>query len=338
MTSAQRTGRSGSARIVAKITEGESVVRHFWGVMMICSLVCLSLPRNAAAAEMAITIDDLPIHGPMPKGITRVEIAERFLAALQRFRLHGVYGFPSGEKLEAYGGSDEILKAWIRGGQILGNHTYSHLSINETAVEPYEQDILRNEPIIDQLMGRKNYHAFRYPYLLEGDTPAKRKAVADFLSEKNYRVAQVTVNFHDWIFNEAYARCLDKVSWKQVKSLKEEYLSRAAQALQYSEMAAQSLFGKPIKHILLLHLSAMSAEMLPQLLAQFEKSGVRFIPLAEAMDDPAYKNNPSQLNPSFADPVKDHSFLDQHYIARGLSLPSTRVDVAGEKINALCLP
>jgi hypothetical protein len=51
---------------------------------------------------------------------------------------------------------------------------------------------------------------FRYPYLREGDTLEKRHALARFLKDQGYRVAQVTMNFDDYAYNDPYTRCLAK--------------------------------------------------------------------------------------------------------------------------------
>ncbi len=53
-----------------------------------------------------------------------------------------------------------------------------------------------------------DWHWFRYPYLREGETLEKRHAVATLLKDRGYRVAQVTLNFDDYAYNDPYTRCM----------------------------------------------------------------------------------------------------------------------------------
>ena len=50
--------------------------------------------------QMAVTFDDLPAHGPMPPGMTRVEIAQSILETLKQERMPPVYGFVNGGRAE----------------------------------------------------------------------------------------------------------------------------------------------------------------------------------------------------------------------------------------------
>ncbi len=51
-------------------------------------LAALALPAGAAERfDIAITVDDLPMHGQLPPGMTRLGIAQATLATL---KAHGV--------------------------------------------------------------------------------------------------------------------------------------------------------------------------------------------------------------------------------------------------------
>lgn len=47
----------------------------------------------ATSFEVAITIDDLPVHGDLPSGITRLDIANQIVATLNKHSIKNVYGF-----------------------------------------------------------------------------------------------------------------------------------------------------------------------------------------------------------------------------------------------------
>jgi hypothetical protein len=58
--------------------------------------------------------------------------------------------------------------------------------------------------------------------LWEGDTLEKRRAVRAYLKEHGYRVAQVSLDFEDYAWNDAYSRCSAKgdeaaISWLQAE-------------------------------------------------------------------------------------------------------------------------
>jgi hypothetical protein len=52
--------------------------------------------RPQDGPEIAITIDDLPLHGPLPPGETALDVAQRTLAALQAAHVEA-YGFVNGQ-------------------------------------------------------------------------------------------------------------------------------------------------------------------------------------------------------------------------------------------------
>ena len=83
------------------------------------------------------------------------------------------------------------------------NHTYTHLDFTKNSVEDFQREILRNEPALELLMApirkkvgsKHDWRWFRYPYLHEGDTLEKRRAVRAFLAANGYRIAQTTLDF-----------------------------------------------------------------------------------------------------------------------------------------------
>ena len=277
-------------------------------------LLTLPAPRTTAQ-EVAITFDDLPAHAPMPAGTTRVEVARKILAAFKQSGVPEVYGFTNAGKLEKVPEDIEVLKVWREAGEPLGNHAYSHMNFSENSATAFEADIQKNEPLLEQMMKGQNWHWFRYPYLHEGDTLDKRHAVRSYLKEHGYRIAQVTMDFEDYAWNGPYARCTDKKDEKAVAWLRESYLKTAAEYMDLNEKMAQQIFHRQIKHVLLMHVGAFDAEMLPQLLEQMKMQGIKFITLAEAETDPAYQTDPD------VGLVDGGTLLDQIFDAQHLQYP-----------------
>jgi peptidoglycan/xylan/chitin deacetylase (PgdA/CDA1 family) len=102
----------------------------------------------------------------------------------------------------------DILRMWVEAGLRVGNHTFAHPNLNRVSAADYIGDIERNEAMLVEVAGPLWGRVFRYPYLHEGDTLQKRRAVRRWLAAQGYQIAQVTVYFDDWAWNDAYARCV----------------------------------------------------------------------------------------------------------------------------------
>jgi peptidoglycan-N-acetylglucosamine deacetylase len=248
--------------------------------------------------QMAVTFDDLPVHGTMPPGMTRLEIAQSILTTLKRERMPPVYGFINGKRVEEDPSSLGVLKAWRAAGQPLGNHSWAHLDLNKETAEQFEAEVLRNEGLLKQLMGKEDWHWFRYPFLHEGDTAEKRRAVREWLFSERYKTAEVSMDFADYLWNEPYARCAGKHDEASIRKLHDSYLAVADQYYDVFRELAQMLYGRDVKYVLLMHVGAFDARMLPELLTRYRAKGVRFISLSDAMSDPAYQDDPDIGEPS----------------------------------------
>lgn len=152
-----------------------------------------SLPLSLFAAplesvpEMAITFDDLPAHGPLPLGQSRVEVASRIIAALRDANVPPTYGFVNAVRLDEQPSDAEVLEEWHAAGNPLGNHSWSHMNLNQHSLEDFEQDVLRDEAALARVMKKEDWHWFRYPFLAEGDTPRKMRAFAIFFENMDTR-------------------------------------------------------------------------------------------------------------------------------------------------------
>jgi peptidoglycan-N-acetylglucosamine deacetylase len=248
--------------------------------------------------QMAVTFDDLPAHGPMPPGMTRLEIARSILTTLKREGMPPVYGFINGKRVEEDSSSLGVLKAWRAAGQPLGNHTWAHLDLNKETAEQFEAEVSKNEGLLKQLMGQDDWHWLRYPFLHEGDTIEKRRAVRGWLSSQRYRTAEVSMDFADYLWNEPYARCAGKHDEASIRKLHDSYLAVADQYYDVFRELSRKLYGRDVKYVLLMHVGAFDARMLPELLTRYRAKGVRFISLADAMSDPAYQDDPDIGEPS----------------------------------------
>ena len=255
-------------------------------------LFVLLLSHPAPAQQLAFTFDDLPAHGNLPPNQTRLEVAQSILKTLHDQHLPPTYGFINAVKLEQHPEDLAVLEAWRAAGQPLGNHAYSHPSLNDTTAEAYEADIAKNEPTLKSLMAGQDWHWFRYPFLWEGDTLEKRHAVRAWLLQHDYKLAQVSMDFEDYLWNDPYARCVAKHDDPAIATLEITYLATADQYITVFRDLTHTLYGRDIPYILLMHLGAFDARMLPRLIDLFRRRGFTFTTLPDAIKDPIYAEDP----------------------------------------------
>ncbi len=246
----------------------------------------------AVSQQVAFTFDDLPAHGDLPPGQTRLEITESILRTLHDQRMPAVYGFVNADKLEKSPDDIAVLKAWRAAGDPLGNHAYSHPSLNEVTAEQFETDIAKNEPILAKLMVSQDWHWFRYPFLWEGDTLEKRHAVRAYLQQNGYQIAQVSMDFEDYLWNAPYARCVAKQDERSIEALRASYLATADQYITVFRDLTHTLYGRDVPYVLLMHIGAFDAKMLPDLIDLFRRRGFSFTALPDAMKDSVYREDP----------------------------------------------
>jgi peptidoglycan/xylan/chitin deacetylase (PgdA/CDA1 family) len=299
----------------------------------LCLPILAALAISSAAgqqrAKVAITVDDLPVHGDLPSTMTRAEIAKRMIEVFKAKGVPGVYGFVNAKNIGGDQEKADVLATWANSGFPLGNHTFSHIDLNTVSAEAFEEEIAMNEAPLRSFLGTGDWHWFRYPYLHEGDTLEKRSAVRKYLSDHGYKIAQVTLDFGDYAWNNPYARCVGKQDTPAIEWLKSSYLSTASSDIALDRKLSVMLFGRDIKHVLLLHIGALDSIMLPDLLDLLKKQGFDFVSLEEAEKDPAYQRDPG------AALLHGGTFLEQLTEAEHLNYPP-HIDRPIEKLDAIC--
>lgn len=237
-------------------------------------------------------MDDLPLNGALPPGVTRVQIARDTIAVFKAKHLPPVYGFINAKKLEGNADGADALKLWAA-AEPVGNHTYSHMDLNANPAEAFEREIEQNEPTLELLSAQdQNWHWLRYPFLHEADTVEKRRRVRAYLQAHGYRVAQVTLDWEDYLWNSAYARCVANNNLPSIAWLRSSYLNIESTYLDLGRQLAQIVYGHDINHVLLLHLGAFSSTILPEAIDLLEKKGFHPVTLEEAESDSVYEGDP----------------------------------------------
>src|SRR5690606_6037205 len=119
-----------------------------------------------------------------------------------------------------------LLEMWLDAGLELGNHTYSHRSLNRIDLEEFRADLLKGEAITRKLMrdrGR-NLRYFRHPFLHTGRSKEVKDNFAAFLGEHGYTIAPITHDNGDYIFARAFDIARDRGDRKLMKRVGDAYV------------------------------------------------------------------------------------------------------------------
>lgn len=253
---------------------------------------CATVPATPAGPVVAVTVDDLPMHGPYPAGETPLTAARQVSSAL---KAEGVsaYAFINAGWTERAPDSSDGLKIWRDAGLPLGNHGWDHMHLSEMTPDQFEQELLKNEPFLKD-QGSTDWKWFRFPFLDEGESAAKRDAARAILAKHGYKIAAVTMDFTDWAWTAPYARCRDQGDSAGVARLEELFMQSSRENIAYYRQLSKTVYGREIPYVLITHVSAFEGRIMPRLLKLLRDEGFRFVTLERAQSDPAYadQNDP----------------------------------------------
>lgn len=242
------------------------------------------------APQFAITMDDFNWRNPV-----HLTAEQRNQAILNTLASHKAKAalFVMGRNADDQEGMT-LLQKWDDAGHVIGNHTYSHRSLNSnvTAAE-YESDIARAELILSGLSSFRKI--FRYPMLKEGNTAAKRDHVRAFLKRGGYRIGHVTIDNSDWIVDQRLTARLQKDPNADVKPYRDFYLEHMWDRAQYYDSLAKKVLGRPVKHTILTHFNLLNGLFLGDLIEMFKSKGWQLIDAEEAFTDPVFRAEPKTL-------------------------------------------
>lgn len=315
-------------RLLAAYDSGDHLHPSVTGYRRMAEAVPLALfaPRTRAnRPAIALTFDDLPAHGPLPPGSDRLAVADTIIASLARHRAQA-FGFVNGGFGAGDPDSPKVLAHWRAAGLPFGNHTFNHLNLSQNSAMEFEAQIEKNERVIAPLMAGRDWHWLRYPFLAEGDTPAKRDAVRNWLADRGYKAAAVTMSFGDYAWNDAYARCAAKRDLRSIEALERSYLESARSEAVRETALSRAVFKRDVPLVLLMHLGAFDARMIDRLLDQYAAMGYRFVSLAEAERDPFYKDATDLRLP------RPTPTLEAAAAARQIPVPISAVTMPGADI------
>lgn len=256
------------------------------------TLLISSAAAGASEGQVALTFDDLP-------GLS-ITVDQKYVDHLNRLTTqylakHRVpaIGFVNEGKLTELEPAHQIanLKRWLRAGLQLGNHTYSHASLNEVGPRSYIEDIVKGERITKALLSARGEQMryFRAPYLETGKTLRDKQEVQSWLTAHGYWMAPVTIDADDWEFAEPYDDAIRRKDAAGQRRIRAEYLDLTAARIGWAQESARRLFGRDIRHIMLLHCTRLNADTLPAVVKLLARAHLKPVTIDEALQDPVYQ-------------------------------------------------
>ncbi len=247
-------------------------------------LMAVSAAQPVDAAEIAITVDDLPYAMPRRtsphEGIAIVKAINKALAERNVIATGFVIGANINES------TLPALEAFRDAGHSIGNHSWSHPDYNKMTSDQFRSETQKSDAkLADWMVGRKLY---RFPYLRQGETIEKRKASAKILADLGYRNVPVSIDNDEWRFNADYVKALSEGDRTAAEQIATRYLEHMQERTAHFQKLAQDKFGRDVKHILLLHMNRINADNLGVLLDQYAEDGWSFITVEHALADPVY--------------------------------------------------
>ena len=255
-------------------------------------LLAAGLMGRAQAEPLAITIDDLPVADAGTSTPEARATTDRLLAGLRREHIRAT-GFVNEGKLAGVdrAAGVALLTAWLDAGMDLGNHGYSHLSLNTTPLPAYIADAAAGDAVTRPLLATRGRGErwWRYPFLETGATPETKQGFETWLRAARYRIAPVTMEASDYLFAAAYDAALARGDQAGAEHVRTIYLDHSRRMVAWYREAALALLGRRPAMILLIHASRLNADTIGALAAVLRGEGLRFVSLDQAMRDPVYR-------------------------------------------------
>lgn len=269
-----------------------------------------------ARREVAVTFDDLPATHSSPAIMKYV--TAKLLKSIKANHVPAI-GFVNESKVYVDNEVDAelaaLLKMWLDAGLELGNHTFSHVYIDQTPLEAYKENVIRGEIVTGKLLAARHLKLryFRHTQLRTGPTLEYKQALEKFFAERGYTIAPVTIDNNDYIFADVYSHAKQRGDKATMKRVVDAYIPYLEQVFAFFEKLSVDSLGYEVKQTLLLHANELNADHFDDLARMMRRRGYRFISLEEALKDKAYSLPDAQAN-------RGLSWLHRWMLAKGEKL------------------
>lgn len=247
---------------------------------------------NSQNRKIAITIDDL-LATPADENEYEY-ITDNLLKTLTKNNIKAI-GFVNESRLYTDEKPDsskiKILEKWMTSDMQLGNHTFSHVYINNTSIEEYKKDVIKGELITRPLLKKYNQELkyFRHPQLRTGPTDEYRSELTSFLNDRGYTIAPVTIDNDEYIHAFCYANAKREGNKALMDKIGKDYIEYMASVFNFYEKLSASFLGYEVPQTLLIHANNLNADYLDELVTMMTSRGYEFVSIDEALKNKTYK-------------------------------------------------
>jgi len=258
-----------------------------------CCLFLFSLIALSAFAQersVSITIDDVPnVHLYEANGNS-----SGLLKKLDSLNLPVAIFINEGnlKRNNAFDQNEKLLQSWISRPYItVGNHSYSHPNYGEIGFDAFKDEVLKGEELSRKMAGQagKKLEYFRFPFNGMGKDSAEQARMHAFLTAHHYVSTPFTVESEDWLYTQLYEKALKEGRLEEARNIGARYVSLSLQLFEYFERVALMTMGGKVKQIYLCHDNRLNTDYLPLLVQKLKEQNYKFISLADALADPAYR-------------------------------------------------
>lgn len=261
---------------------------HKLGSAVFVSFGILLCYSEVQAKEIALTFDDAPSSS------TRLFESDSRTAALveklKTLKVPPVVVFANACNRSKTSGVVRQLKRYRDAGHWIGNHTCSHVRLDDVGFKAFTADAAKGEEYLAPLMSDPKY--FRFPYLNEGSDPRVREQMRLWLQSNGYQNGLVSVDTDDYYFSDRVAQAMKLGKKVKFKKIEELFVSHVADAADYYDALAIRTLGRSPKHVLLLHERDVTVLFLEPLIKELQKRGWKLISARDAYQDPLYLEKP----------------------------------------------
>ena len=273
---------------------------YITSLSFLCLCIGLSIPNMAQASgpdvnreiRLAITLDDLPWVGPLPKRTSAQQALSR-IGAVLRVHNASATGFVVCDRAKE---DEAAIRAWAAWGNTLGNHSSAHQDLNRTPVADWLAGVASCDQYLKRF-GDSVLPLFRFPFLHEGSDVETRQLAKQGIERLSISTAHVTVDNSEWMLARAHAQALDAGDVTARRLAGEAFVRHIVAAVKHADEVGQRKAGRGVAQILLLHANTIVEDYLDELLVALRHAGVRFITINEALADPIYGREDEYAGP-----------------------------------------
>lgn len=258
---------------------------------LLALIALLAAVQASAQKRIALTFDDVPRQaGGFLTPDTRTQ---RLIAALKQagVRQAGFFVTPGNLAKPGGAGGEARIAAYVRGGHVIANHSFSHPWLSRTPAAEYVADIDRAAAWLN---GRPGYRPwYRYPFLDEGRRDlAKRAEVRAALATRGLANGYVTVDNYDWHLDLLATKAKQAGRPIDYAALRDLYVETLVGAADFYDRVARDALGRQPAQVMLLHETDLNAMYVGDVVAGLRKAGWQIIGIDEAYRDPIAQREP----------------------------------------------